>query len=237
MNKTLKLAMVGLLVMWTSQSIAEVPFWAKQDTLKKHGDLVTAICNGTGPTVSIARSDAINSCQASVSQFLNGEVKVNALSIETEKSVGFHQEVEQKLNVNNFNCNPKKDEFFEKDGSFQFWIMCEFDIKKASIVKEEASLNVLSNKDSLDLKAVSPNSVGDLSEGRVIFIETVPQCESILVQGLKPRVVECNKNPMKFILDEHDEKAIIRATKYQPKAISLKERRSSERLSIVLEKN
>jgi hypothetical protein len=233
----MKSAFLALSSMWICQSMAEIPSWAKEGTLKKNGNIVTAICNGSGPTVNIARQDAISNCQATVSQFLNGELKINSLAIETEKSVGFHQEVEQQLNLKDFTCNPKKDEVIESNGSFQFWIKCEFDLSKVSIVKAEAPSGSSIKEESVDLKSMTPVTVKNLSEGKVLFLETIPQCESVLVKGVKPRTIDCNKNPMKIVLDEDDQTVIVRALNYQPKTIPLKGRSNREILSVILEKN
>lgn len=220
----------------TEVCFGKIPSWATNDTITKSGDRVTSVCEGTGSSVSIARQEAIQNCQASVSQFLNGEVKINALSVETEKDVGFHQQVEQRLNVKNFNCEPVKDEIVQNENNYTYWIKCKFDTKKIITIPSINEDNSPQIKDS-GLKSVERLKSKDIAEGKVLILETIPQCDSILVKGIKARTITCKTNPLSLVIYDKDEQIIIRLKDYQPKTLNIKEGFKNEKLSVLLERN
>lgn len=227
---------VVILLIKVEVCLGKVPSWATNNTITKSGDFVTSVCEGTGSSLSVARQEAIQNCQVSVSQFLNGEVKVSALSIETEKDVGFHQQVEQRMNFKNFNCEPVKDEIVQNEGNYTYWIKCKFDIKKIATVPNVTDENATQLKD-LGLKSVERLKSKDIAEGKVIILETIPQCDSVLVKGAKARTISCKTNPISLAIYEKDEQIIIRLKDYQPKTLNIKEGFKNEKLSVLLERN
>lgn len=220
----------------TEVCLGKIPSWAKSDTIIKSGDFVTSVCEGTGSSVGIARQEAIQNCQASVSQFLNGEVKINALSVETEKDISFHQQVEQRLSVKNFNCEPLKDEIIQNGEIYAYWVKCKFDTKKIITIPNINEDNTPQIKHS-GLKSVESLKSKDIAEGKVLILETIPQCDSILVKGIKARTVACKTNPLSLVIYDKDEQIIIRLKDYQPKTLNIKEGFKNEKFSVLLERN
>lgn len=220
----------------TEVCLGKIPSWATNGTITKSGDYVTSVCEGTGSSVSIARQEAIQNCQASVSQFLNGEVKISALSVETEKDIGFHQQVEQRLNVKNFNCEPVQDEIVQNENNYTYWIKCKFDAKKIITIPSINEDNTPQIKHS-GLKSVERLKSKDIAEGKVLILETIPQCDSILVKGIKARTIACKSNPLSLVIYEKDEQIIIRLKDYQTKTLNIKEGFKNEKLSVLLERN
>lgn len=231
----MKYLIAGLILIMAHVCAAKVPSWAKDHTISKTGDYVTSICEGKGPSVAVARQDAIQNCQLSVSQFLNGEVKLNSVSVETEKDIGFHQQIEQNLTVKNFVCNPVKDEIEQNEDSYNYWIKCKFNLSKVESVKTEEAK--LAQNNNLGLEAMSTlKSSNIIVDGKVLILETIPQCDSILVKGSKARTIKCKTNPLKVVLYENDQSLIIRLKDFQPKTINLKGMKD-EKLSVLLERN
>ena len=229
----MKLVTAVLLIVASELCFGKVPSWAKENTITKNGQYVTSTCEGTGPSVAVARQVAIQNCQFSVSQFLNGEVKINSLSVETERNVGYHQQVEQNIEVKNFNCEPLKDEIIQNSDGYAFWIKCRFNTKQILTLNKVSSPQV----NDVGLKSVAALKSKDVMDGKILVLETIPQCDSILIKGMKARTIECATNPLSLVLYEKDEQLIIRLKSYQPKTINLKEGIKNEKLSVLLERN
>jgi hypothetical protein len=228
-----------LTVAASCRSFGDVPSWAKKNTTKKSGSLLTAVCEGLGPSVTLARKEAINNCQVSAKQFLNNEIKVKTLSVETEYSVGFHQEVEESGSVRNLVCNPKRDEVIEKDGQYQIWLECKFDLSKAKVESgsEKKSKEVGKNITS-GLNLVKPAELKETDyDHQTIFLESIPQCESIIIIGAKSKTIPCSSNPMKVIIEDTDKEIIIRAKNFRPKTVPIQKGAYSETLQVFLERN
>jgi len=226
-----------LISLLSAQSWADMPNWAKNNSTKKVGNLLTTVCDGVGPSASLARKDAINNCQVTARQFVTNEVKIKSLSIETESSVGFHQEVEDSSVIKNLSCNPKREQTTELNDQFKVWIECQFDLKKVEVANDEpktAPVETITD----GLKTVEPTKKADIQkDGQTVFLEVVPQCESVLVRGEKPKVINCNSNPVRLSIDDNDSEIIVRAKGFQPKTIKLEKGGNHGTLRVFLERN
>lgn len=219
---------------------ADMPIWAKKNSTKKTGDILTSACEGTGPSASLARKEAINNCQTVARQFLDGEIKVKSLSVETESSVGFHQEVQESSVIKNLVCDPQKEETSEMDGQFQVWIQCRFDLGKAKVAKDtDKSLPPKTDGTLVDglVSSKPPEFEATDKDQRLIFLEVVPQCDSVVVRGKRPRTISCDTNPLRISLDGSEEEMIVRAKGYQPKTISIRKGGVHETLRVFLDRN
>lgn len=219
-------------------SFADIPVWAKKDTIKKNGTILTSICQGTGPSQTLARKDAINNCIVSARQFLNSEIKIKTLSIETEKSVGFHQEIEESGLIKNLVCEPKKDETIEKDGQFQVWIECLFDLRAVihTSTNEVVESKNPVERDNLTSVKASPTVKID-SDNFEVTLMVVPKCDSVLIRGKQPRSINCDSNPLQIVADSLDTHIIVRAKGFQPKTIKITNEVKNETVQIFLERN
>jgi hypothetical protein len=173
-------------------------------------------------------------------QFINSEIKVKSLTVETESSVGFHQEVQESGVIKNLVCDPKKEETSEKDGQFQVWIQCAFDLSKAKVAKD-ADKNSPSKSDGAVVNGLASSKPSEFEaadkDHQLIFLEVVPQCESVIVRGKKPRTISCDTNPLRISLDGSEEELIVRAKGYQPKTISIQKGGVRETLRVFLDRN
>lgn len=226
---------IGLLLSPSVQ--ADIPNWAKKNSTRKSGNLLTTVCDGVGPSASLARKDAINNCQVTARQFVANEIKIKSLSIETESSVGFHQEVEDSSVVKNLSCNPKREETTESSDQVRVWIECQFDLKKVDVASVDSK--PISDKNvSDDLNSVEPTKKVDVQkDSQTVFLEVVPQCESVLVRGSKSKVISCNSNPVRLSIEDSDSEIIVRAKGFQPKTIKLEKGGNHETLRVFLERN
>lgn len=234
---SLKVGLCILVSFLSAQSWADIPNWAKKNSTRKSGNFLITVCDGVGPSASLARKDAINNCQVTARQFLTNEIKIKSLSVETESSVGFHQEVEDSAVVKNLSCEPKRDETTESNDQFRVWIECQFDLKKIEVTTlDPKSTSVKNVRD--DLKTVEPTKKVDIQkDGQIIFLEVVPQCESVLIRGDKPKVVNCKSNPIRLPLEDGDSEIIVRAKEFQPKNIKLEKGGNHGTIRVFLERN
>jgi hypothetical protein len=219
---------------------ADMPTWAKKNSTRKVGNNLTSACEGTGPSVSLARKEAINNCQVVARQFLNSEIKIKSLSVETESSVGFHQEIEESGVVKNLVCDPQKEETFEKDDQFQIWIQCRFDLAKVTLATDadKVAAQKVEGTSITGLASSKPSAFEQADKDyQLIFIEVVPQCESVIIRGKKPRTISCDTNPLRISLDASDEELLVRAKGYQPKTVSIQKGGIRETLRIFLDRN
>jgi hypothetical protein len=234
----IKLILIFLLTGISMSSIADIPAWAKKDTIKKNGSILMSICQGTGPSQTLARKDAINNCLVSARQFLNSEINIKTLSTETEKSVGFHQEIEESGLIKKLVCTPKRDETIEKDSQFQVWIECQFDLRAVvhtSTNEVSESRNPV-ERDNLTTVKASPIVKTD-SDNFEVTLMVVPKCDSVLIRGKKLRSINCDSNPLKIVADNLDTQIIVRANGFQSKTIKITNEVKNETVQIFLERN
>lgn len=223
------------------QSFAGQPDWTKQDGIKRRGDSLTVISSGSGPSLDLARRDALNQARVTASDQVNGStLTVHALSIETERSTNYHSEVSTKMQISGLVCNPDKEESIEENGSFKVWLKCIFDLKAVKVVSSKVvpdtedpgdGAGMIKNRASM---SVVPYSGGAISakkliqgENRQLILSTVPQCGTVLIRGQRPRSVECSSNPLTLFIYPGDKELIVRASGgYLPKHIELRLGRS-----------
>lgn len=223
------------IALMSSLANAKIPAWAASNSTKLSGSLLTTVCHGVGPSVDVARGEALTSCQLNASQFFKSKIKVKTLSVETEKSVGFHQEVSSEDELSNLICEPVKDEIEESDSQYSIWIQCKFDIARTKSKPIEAA-NATELKENNNLTYFKPSKIESSSLTKTIFLSTIPKCESIIVKGGQSRTIDCKSNPMELSIYNSDVEMIIRAKNYKPKTIGLKNRENNEDLQILLDK-
>lgn len=229
-RKTLILA----LLLMSLQSIAKIPSWAANNSTKLNGKILTTVCHGLGPSLDIARSEALKTCQLNASQYFKSKINIKSLSVETEKSVGYHQEVASAEEVEGLNCDPQRDQIDESDSQFSFWLECKFDLNNVSS-KPIEQINKSSDNSQLNtLESTNISPKQDIQD-RYIFISTVPKCESVIIKGKKSRTVQCSKNPLKIQIKEDDQEILVRAKNYKPKTINLKGVKTNEAIQVLLD--
>lgn len=213
---------------------AKIPTWAANNSTKLNGSSLRTVCHGIGPSVEIARSEALKSCQLSASQFFASKIKVKSLSVETEKSVGFHQEVTSNDEIKNLICDPIKDELEETDSQYSIWLECKFDLKNVAFKNVDNPDSLPNNKNLNKLDLVKVDSKIDQS-AKYIFVSVIPKCESILAKGIASRVINCGQNPLKILIKDGDTELIVRAKGYKPKTIDVGGINANETIQILLD--
>ena len=208
------------------------PLWVKDGNFSIQGMIFKAACNGQGPSVGLARQEAINSCKSSASQALKKQTKIRSMSIETEKDVAFHQEVSDDGIYSNLDCHPEKEAVEEgKDGLWIVWVLCRIDLAKVEVkdAEKESATSLTSQVQTQGLTHINAVSSANQSaqsaisgENKFINIVSVPPCAEILVKGPRSRVHRCGGSPVKVLTYESDESLIIRARGYMPKTVELK---------------
>lgn len=227
-------ALIMAFALIASASHAKVPTWAASNSTKLNGSSLHTVCHGLGPSVEIARSEALKSCQLNASQFFKSKIKVKSLSVETEKSVGFHQEVSSDDEFSNLICDPTKDELEETDSQYSVWIECKFDLNKASVTHTDKPEGSPNNKNLNELELIKIKDTSD-QQAKYIFVSIIPKCESILVKGTFSRVVECSQNPLKIQVKDGDKEFVVRAKGYKPKIIQVGGISANETLQVLLD--
>ncbi|HEY8272389.1 MAG TPA: hypothetical protein VIG33_15970 [Pseudobdellovibrionaceae bacterium] len=229
--KTLIMASIFI----ASAAHAKIPTWAANNSTKLNGSSLRTVCHGVGPSVDIARSEALKSCQLSASQFFISKIKVKSLSVETEKSVGYHQEVSSDDELSNLICDPTKDELEETDSQYSIWLECKFDLNRVKAKPIKDSSDPVTAEDT-NLSYSKPSAMTSDHSSKTVFLSTIPKCESIIIKGDRPRTVECKSNPVELDISDADKKAIIRVREYKPKTIQLKKRTDNETIQVLFEK-
>lgn len=244
------LCALAALIMLGGVAQAKVPEWAKKNAHSVNGRILKTVCSGTGPSIDIARKEALESCRLTARQQLTTNIKVRSLTIQTEKSSGFHEEISENTQYTGLNCNPEKDEVIEREGSYQVWMKCRFNLSQVKVVPattEEIRSNpkpqndeTVSNGSTLKELRTRPQSVGTekivRDDRRNLSIASIPRCESLMIRGQKPRVIDCKNNPVTVVLDGGDDEIIVRAEGYEPKRILLnKEGKTHESIQVTLD--
>jgi hypothetical protein len=206
----------------------DLPAWVKNSTSLKNGVFLT-VCQGSGPSVDLARASAIKECKVSASELLNQSFEVSATTIQTEFDSAYHQEVYTSEKFKNLLCEPQKEEIKELEGFFTVWIQCLFNLKKTVVETVPPVVKTVTQQGA--------NVESNIVRGSnwVINLAIIPKCKNILVTGEKPRVIECRANPISIIISPEDKELIIRSESYQPKKIQIKEI-PGENIQIFLDK-
>ena len=183
----------------------------------------------------MARRDATESCLSTARRQLTTNQKIKAITVETESSVGYHEEVSEDVSVSGLTCVPKREAYENTATSFRVWLLCDYDIKKAKVIERTnppdeqwPSANNADIENRIALKKLNtdgqlkknPRSI--VSSQQNIVIVSVPPCESIIIRGTKPRTLACKTNPVTLLIYSDDEEAIVRAPGYLPKTIKFK---------------
>lgn len=213
---------------------AKIPDWAAHNSTKLNGQILTTVCHGTGPSLDIARNEALKSCQSNAGQYFKSKIRIKSLSVETEKSVGFHQEVTNEDEIEGLNCDPQRDEVDDTNSQFNIWLECKFDLKKVSSSSVKQSDESATNA---DLNTLEPTKISVSSDiqGKFIFISTVPKCESAIVRGRAARTIQCTQNPLKVQIKDDDQEILIRAKGYKPKKIKVKGVNANDTIQVLLD--
>ncbi len=197
---------ISLLYLGTQKAYA-IPDWAKNSSVNRSGPLLKTICSGKGPSLDQARAESIASCKASAANQLSKNTQIKSLSIETEKNAAFHQEVSEKFQAKGLNCKIVNESIEEKEGFFQVWNQCEFNVSQVKIEDSE-------NAKELPATAFDSNQ-------KALSILSIPPCSDVLVRGAKPRKYECKNHPAIVLVEKGDEEIIVRADKHAPKTLRL----------------
>ncbi len=203
------------------------PPWASAPPMQT-GTIFLVACKGEGPSLDLARTEAINGCKISASNQISAQTKINSLSIETEKDVSLHVEIETVSSLNGLTCQEQKEDHEGGDGHYIIFVQCKFDLSKVSTNDDKTSAKeppkTVSNQSDLT-KVKSGASEGkstyQKSEISTISIACIPKCDSLLVKGPKARTVQCVSNPVEITLYPEDIEVIARAKGFKPKVITL----------------
>lgn len=220
--------------LYLSVSYAKIPDWAANNNLQLNGPVVTAVCSGTGPSIDIARKDAIHSCQITASQFLKTKINVKSLSIQTENSSGFHEEVTQNYSIEGLTCLPQKDEAFEENGAFRIWIKCNFDLSQTIVEADSKTIDYKDQSKTNTLEVIQINKKENYLS-KFILISVVPKCDSMIIKGTQSRIIDCRNNPMKIQIAGSETEILIRAKNYKPKSIQIGELNENRTYQVLLD--
>jgi hypothetical protein len=213
---------------------AKIPNWASHNSTKLSGQILTTACHGTGPSIEIARGEALKSCQSNASHFFKSKIRIKSLSVETEKSVGFHQEVSNEDEIDGLICDPQNEQVDELDSQFSIWLSCKFDLKKASSNPIEPKVEASDNSHLNTLESSKFESPMDI-QIRYVFISVVPKCESIIVKGSGSRTIQCKSNPLKVQIKDKDNEILVRAKGYKPKTINVKGVNANDTIQVLMD--
>jgi hypothetical protein len=199
-----------LLSLFVSAAHAEAPSWAVNDAERLEGTRYQAACSGEGPSVGLARQEAIDSCRVSAAQHLPSEITVKSISITSETDGAYHQEVLKRASVTGLVCVPRRERVQETSISVKVWVLCDFDLSRARMG---------------GTPALAGERGAQGRERRVLTLAVVPACSSVIVRGESPaRIVRCDRNPMSVLLEPGDSEVLVRAKGRLPKSLPIKAR-------------
>lgn len=218
---------------------ADIPNWAKEKSQEKIGKIFKVVCSGSGPSIEVARKDADESCKSTARLQVLSTSSVVSTVVQTEKEVALHEITKQNLTVKNLICNPENESFEEHYGQFSLWLKCKFDLSIVTVENNPIATESTIEKDkniqgagraTQDPSLTQVNLVSNMAEAPVnlsdskktIAIGSVPNCDSLLIEGEKPTVIKCKENPQLLIINETDSKITVRAKGFLPKIIELK---------------
>jgi hypothetical protein len=214
-------------------TLAQTPEWVKQMSQSQTGSIFTSVCQGEGPSVDLARMEAVRHCKASAGEQLGSKMQVQSLAVRSDSTAGFHQEISQSGSYEGISCTPKETFSQSTNGHFTFWIKCEFDLSKAKFVKDDsdalAPAKAKSAEDrvaslsssSRDVKKLKSTAAYDQSENKTLSVISIPACDDMMIRGPKARMVKCHDNPNDVAIGAQDTDILVRRAGYASKTINL----------------
>jgi hypothetical protein len=177
---------------------------------------------------------------------LSKDTKVKSLSVETQSDISYHQEVTEQILVRNLICIPEQEEIEDRDGFFQIWILCRFNLNQVEIVSDSSierepkkvSNEHLSAIASRNFKENDPLAISKST--KVINILSIPQCTDLLISGARPRSIKCENSPIQVPIVHGDVSIKVRAPGRIPKTININARSKGgqrETIQVILEAN
>jgi hypothetical protein len=213
-----------LIVLLPQGARASPPSWAVTDSERVVGHFYRAACSGEGPSVGLARQEAIDSCRVSAAQYLPSEIAVKSVSVTSESDEAYHQEVSHRASISGLVCDPKHEKIEETDAKVKVWVLCEFDLSRARAVPKSLE----------ELLAARPKAGS--ADRRVLTLAVVPLCSSLIVSGRSPaRIVRCDRNPVSLLLEPGDSEVLVRAKGRIPKTLLIPPKEGREYARVVLD--
>ena len=215
-----------------------VPSWVKVEKSQgKIGNTYRVICNARGPSLEIARREALESCQSSAADQMSVDIEINSIVIESENDVALHHSVKLQNTFKGLSCNPKNESIEDESlGSVVVWLQCEFNLSKVKLTEQVDKIKPVNKSPTRSVAQVAPEQIRYLNDR--IVISSVPACESILIKSKSARIIRCTQNPMAVVLDSSDESLIIRAPGYMPQTILLdSDVKEKKTIEVYLDKN
>lgn len=222
-------------------SSAGAPTWARSGTMERNGQTLKVVCIGSGPSLDLARTEAMASCRNSAMGQLQSNLTIRSEIFESERDTAYHQETKQLATYSGLQCFPEKEELDTSADQVTVYLKCRYDLKNVkvtdasketnladsknvgadSVIANQAALNKLSASDAkIEEKKIAQ------SEAVQVIIASVPACDSIIIRSKRPdRVVRCTENPQTVLVHtESDTDLVVRAKGYLPKTIPLQRR-------------
>lgn len=192
-------------------------------------------CKGTGPSISIARSEALAECNKSAISYLQTEIKTKTLTVQTETDAALHEEIKSSLEIKGLECLDPKESMEEQDGSIKLNLKCHFDLTKVTVKEAESGAQEGDVKNSVEPRETYSEKGKKFSKQKTsLALTVIPQCTSLLIEGVSPRIIRCKNNPVLLVIDKEDRKIIVRANGYKPKEILQSEFGGKRELQVIL---
>lgn len=224
---TLLQGALALLLLFPIEAVAAPPAWAVRNTQRIQGNFYHVVCSGIGPSISLARQDAIDGCKSSAAQQLEAEVLVKSMSVISEREGAYQQEVSHSSRVTGLVCVPRREEIEETEARVRLWVLCEFDLSKARAIRELSA-----EGGPADSRWAGQ---GRTDSSQVLTLAVVPRCTDLLIRGRGPaRVIRCDRNPISIVLGPSDREVLVRSTGRMPKSIPLKTARGAREYTKVV---
>lgn len=214
------------------------------DSIKKTGHILETVCEGTAPSLDLARRNAIENCKRSALDYLPTTFKAKSVSVETERDTSYHSQIDSDSIVKNLTCRVLNEKHRETEEAFTVWNKCEFDLSKIEITptseattSDHSYLYGIANAEPKgDIKSFGSYQK---AERRNITVSTIPKCSTMMVTGALPRIIQCKSNVMPVVLGSGDEELIVRSDGRIPKTIKVMKilESSDEKLQVFLESN
>lgn len=132
MSYVVKIHVVLSLLMGIGQPALGRPSWTQTDSFIRIGDTLRLICNGTAPSLDLARKAAEDSCISTAIRQVRDQITLRSTTISTEKDVALHEEISEQTTVRNLKCYPEKEANENRGDTVEVWLLCRFQLDKGN---------------------------------------------------------------------------------------------------------
>ncbi len=225
-------AAMSVLTLMTTAAAAE-PSWVREGN-RRDGSVLFVTCEASAPARDLAYRFALESCQGTAADMVNGNFVARSMSVETEHSIALHSEISAEKRASGLICAPVNQYTESQETGFHTYLQCRFSLDRVKVESVSKNSENGNKSDQIVQSEIQTEQETNVGTGKIIqsadrhlIVSCIPACdELILTGGTRPRTVQMDANPKSVLIYSDDREMVARKKGYLPQHVILSERRT-----------